>query len=105
LGAVLVAASLVRDVFRRQRVSVGPTGLEIERSIGPLRWVRHYERSSIGGLDAAPVFTEDGPEQDRSELLLHVGRRTVRFGIALTPAEAEAAARELNERLDAVAAQ
>ena len=105
LGAVLVAASLVRDVFRRQRVSVGPTGLEIERSIGPLRRVHHYDRASIGGLDAAPVFTEDGPEQDRSELLLHVGRRTVRFGIALTPAEAEAAARELNERLDAVAAQ
>ncbi|MDP9303198.1 MAG: hypothetical protein M3O92_01670 [Actinomycetota bacterium] len=46
-----------------------------------------------------PVLTDDGPEEDRFELALELGRRTVRFGIGLTRTEAQSAARELNERL------
>jgi hypothetical protein len=47
-----------------------------------------------------PILTDDGPEEDRFELALDAGRRTVRFGIGLTRTEAEAAARELNERIN-----
>ncbi len=73
-------------------------GLE-QRSVGPLRWTRHYDRAAIRNLTAVPVLTDDGPEEDRFELALELGRRTVRFGIGLTRTEAQSAARELNERL------
>ena len=101
LIAALLAMSVVRDIFRSQRASVGPRGLEIRRSLGPLRWTRHYERAAIRRLVAVPVLTEDGPEEDKYELALDLGRRAVRFGIGLTRTEAETAARELNERLHA----
>jgi hypothetical protein len=99
LIAAFIAASVIRDIFRTQRATVGPAGLEIRRSLGPLRWTRRYERAAIRRLVAVPVLTEDGPEEDRFELALDLGRRKVRFGIGLTRSEAEAAARELNERL------
>lgn len=97
--AALIATVVIRDLLRRQRVSAGPTGIEIQRSLGPLRWTRNYDHAAIRSLRAVPMVTDDGPEEDRFELGLDAGRSTVRFGIGLTRTEAEAAARELNERL------
>jgi hypothetical protein len=97
--AALIAAYVIRDILERQRVSVGPMGVEIARSVGPLRRTRRYDRAAIRSICAVPVQTEDGPEEDKFELVLDLGRRGVRFGIGLTRTEAQAAARELNERL------
>jgi hypothetical protein len=97
--AALIAAYVIRDIVGRQRVSVGPMGLEIERSVGPFRRTRHYDRAAIRSVRAVPVRTEDGVEEDKFELALDLGRRAVRFGIGLTRSEAQAAARELNARL------
>jgi len=98
-AAAIGATSVTRDILQHQRASAGPTGIEIQRFVGPLRWTRHYDRAAIWNLSAVPVITDDGPEEDRFELALELARRTVRFGIGLTRTEAQRAACELNERL------
>jgi hypothetical protein len=97
--AAFIATYVIRDIVRSQRASVGPMGLEIRRSVGPLRWTRRYDRARIRSLRAVPVLTDEGPEEDKFELALDLDRRTVRFGVGLTRTEAQEAARELNERL------
>jgi hypothetical protein len=97
--AALVAMQVIIQIAGGVRASVDSGGLEIQRSLGPLRWTRRYERRAVRHLRAEPVLTEDGPAEDEFRVVFQNGRRTVRFGRRLTRAEAEAAARELNARL------
>lgn len=85
--------------FQRHTVSVGATDLEIRRGFGSVGRTSRYDRTLIHDLRAVPVRTEDGPAVDDFELAFNSGAETVRFGLGLTRAEAEATARTLTQRL------
>jgi hypothetical protein len=97
-----VAGGFALLPFQRHVVSVRAADLEIKRGFGPVGRTCRYDRSDICNLRAVPVETEDGPAEDDFELAFDSGGETVRFGLSLTRAEAEATTNTLTERLHLV---